>query len=314
MQRAREERQSPVELTVIMPAFNEEENVGRLYQRLVEHVAALGREFELIFVDDGSKDATYARLVALAKSDPRVVVIKLRRNYGQTPAMTAGIDAARGSILVTMDADLQNDPADIGLLLTTLEEGYDIVVGYRMRRQDKFLSRKLPSIVANWLIGKVTGLPVRDNGCSLKAYRASVIKRIPLYSEMHRFIPAMAIPFGVSVAQVGVRHHARQFGTSKYGLSRIYKVILDLITIKTVLVFARRPLAIFSLASLIAGLIAVAVGFQAVGLAGDAAGEPSVVFTTVALLFGSLSIFLLASGFVAALADVGASLSRRTFP
>ena len=186
----------------------------------------------------------------LARADSRVRVVKFRRNYGQTAAMAAGIEYARGEVLVTMDGDLQNDPADIGEFLQKIDAGYDIVVGWRYQRQDKLVSRKIPSVIANWLIGKVTGIPIKDNGCSLKAYRASVIKNIPLYSEMHRFIPAMASIAGTRIAEVKVRHHARQFGASKYGLSRIYKVLLDLMVIKTLASFAARPLLWFSLLAL----------------------------------------------------------------
>jgi glycosyltransferase involved in cell wall biosynthesis len=175
--------------------------------------------------------------------------VKFRRNYGQTPAMAAGIEHARGEILVTMDGDLQNDPRDIGLFLEKLDEGYDIVVGWRFNRQDKLVSRKIPSKIANRLIGKVTGVPITDNGCSLKAYRGSLIKAIPLYNEMHRFIPAMASIAGPRIAEIKVRHHARQFGQSKYGLSRIYKVLLDLMVIKTVASFTSRPLGWFLMLS-----------------------------------------------------------------
>jgi glycosyltransferase involved in cell wall biosynthesis len=173
--------------------------------------------------------------------------VKFRRNYGQTPAMAAGIEHARGEILVTMDGDLQNDPDDIRLFLEKIDEGYDIVVGWRFNRQDKLVSRKIPSRIANWLIGRVTGVPIKDNGCSLKAYRGSLIKAIPLYSEMHRFIPAMASIAGPRIAEIKVRNHARQFGQSKYGLSRVYKVLLDLMVIKTIASFTSRPLIWFTL-------------------------------------------------------------------
>lgn len=237
-------------LSVIVPFFNEEDSVGPLYAAIVEAIVPLRISFEIVFVDDGSADATLERAVHLARSDPRVRVVKFRRNYGQTAAMAAGIEHAAGNILVTMDGDLQNDPADIGHFLSKIDEGFDIVVGWRHQRQDKLVSRRIPSRVANWLIGKVTGVPIKDNGCSLKAFRASVIKAIPLYSEMHRFIPAMASMAGPRIAEIKVRHHARQFGKSKYGLSRIYKVILDLLVIKTVASFTSRPLLWFSLLSL----------------------------------------------------------------
>ena len=245
-------------LSVIVPLYDEEANVAPMHRSILAAVEPLGASFEIILVDDGSKDETFARSVQLARADPRVRVIKFRRNYGQTAAMAAGVEHARGAVLVTLDGDLQNDPRDIESLLAKIDEGFDIVVGWRHRRQDKLISRKLPSRVANWLIGKVTGVPIKDNGCSLKAFRASVIKNIPLYSEMHRFIPAMASMAGPRIAQIKVRHHARQFGKSKYGLSRIYKVFLDLLVIKTLASFTSRPLLWFSILALPAFAISFA--------------------------------------------------------
>jgi glycosyltransferase involved in cell wall biosynthesis len=237
-------------LSVIVPFFNEEESIRPLYLAIVNAVEPLGVSFEMVFVDDGSRDDTVRVATELAAADGRVRVVKFRRNYGQTAAMAAGIEHATGEILITMDGDLQNDPADIEFFLDKMAEGYDIVVGWRFDRQDKLVSRKIPSRIANRLIGKVTGVPINDNGCSLKAYRASLIKEIPLYSEMHRFIPAMASIAGPRIAEIKVRHHARQFGKSKYGLSRIYKVLLDLLVIKTVASFTSRPLIWFVLLSL----------------------------------------------------------------
>jgi glycosyltransferase involved in cell wall biosynthesis len=237
-------------LSIIVPFYNEEESIGPLYAAIVAAIDPLGINYEMVFVDDGSRDNTVALATELARKDPRVRLVKFRRNYGQTPAMAAGIEHAQGEILVTMDGDLQNDPADIGLFLDKMASGYDIVVGWRHKRQDKLISRKIPSRIANRLIGKVTGVPIRDNGCSLKAYRADLIKEIPLYSEMHRFIPAMASIAGPRIAEIKVRHHARQFGKSKYGLSRVYKVLLDLMVIKTVASFTSRPLLWFGLLTL----------------------------------------------------------------
>jgi glycosyltransferase involved in cell wall biosynthesis len=235
---------------VIVPLYNEQESVQPLYEAIVRAVEPLGRPFEMVFVDDGSKDDTVAIATSLARHDSRLRIVKFRRNYGQTAAMAAGIEHANGEVLVTMDGDLQNDPADIALLLEQIESGYDLVVGWRHNRQDKLITRKIPSRIANWLIGRVTGVPIRDNGCSLKAFRASLIKRIPLYSEMHRFIPAMASIAGPRVAQIKVRHHARRWGQSKYGLSRIYKVLLDLMVIKTIASFASRQMRWFALLAL----------------------------------------------------------------
>jgi glycosyltransferase involved in cell wall biosynthesis len=228
-------------ISVIVPFYNEEENIDRLHRAVVDALEAHDLTFEMVFVDDGSRDGTHAAAVRIASGDPRVRVVKFRRNFGQTAAMAAGIEHATGDVLITMDGDLQNDPRDIPLFLDKLAEGYDIVVGWRHRRQDTLITRKVPSRIANWLIGHVTGVPIRDNGCSLKAFRAALIKEIPLYSEMHRFIPAMASLAGPRIAEIKVRHHARTHGKSKYGLSRIYKVLLDLLVIKTVAGFAARP-------------------------------------------------------------------------
>jgi glycosyltransferase involved in cell wall biosynthesis len=238
------------DLSIIVPFYNEEDNIGRMYAAIVAAIEPLGIDFEMLFVNDGSKDHTLERAIDLARQDERLRIVQFRRNYGQTPAMAAGIEHAQGKVLVTMDGDLQNDPRDIELFLAKIREGYDIVVGWRFNRQDKLISRKIPSRIANWLIGKVTGVPIKDNGCSLKAYRASLIKEIPLYSEMHRFIPAMASIAGPRIAEIQVRHHARQFGQSKYGLSRVYKVLLDLMVVKTVASFTSRPLVWFTLLSM----------------------------------------------------------------
>jgi glycosyltransferase involved in cell wall biosynthesis len=291
----------PVELSIIVPTYNEEDSVRPLYDAVVAAVEPLGLPFELILVDDGSRDETFARAAALAAHDRRVRVIKFRRNYGQTAAMVAGIDHARGEILVTMDGDLQNDPADIPAFIDKIREGYDLVVGWRHKRQDKFWTRKVPSVIANWLIAKITGVPIKDNGCSLKAYRAELIKNIPLYSEMHRFIPAMTSIAGARIAQLRVRHHPRRFGTSKYGLSRVYKVFLDLLCIKTILLFTRRPLLWFAGAASLAGAFSLLFGFVAVLRALDPMAAPSVVYPGLAILCGALALFLVFLGVLGSL-------------
>jgi glycosyltransferase involved in cell wall biosynthesis len=283
------------DLSVIVPLYNEEENVGRMHAAIVAAVEPIGVPFEMVFVDDGSRDRTLERAIDLARNDPRLRVVQFRRNYGQTPAMAAGIELALGKVLVTMDGDLQNDPADIANLLDKINEGYDIVVGWRHNRQDKLISRKIPSKIANWLIGKVTGVPIKDNGCSLKAYRAALIKEIPLYSEMHRFIPAMASIAGPRIAEIKVRHHARQFGKSKYGLSRVYKVLLDLMVIKTVSAFTSRPLLWFSLLAtpfIVVGTLAL--GFSLWRWAATDWGLPLPVAGTGVLLL--MSAFILVCG------------------
>ncbi|ETX12742.1 glycosyl transferase family 2 [Roseivivax halodurans JCM 10272] len=291
----------PIAVSVIVPILNEEESVELLRDRVFEALASLGRPFELIFVDDGSTDRSFEILAEMAAEDPRIVVLKFRNNAGQTAAMTAGIEYARGGLLVTMDGDLQNDPGDIPMMLEKIEEGYDLVVGWRINRQDKWLSRKLPSMIANRLIGRVTGLPIRDNGCSLKVYRAELIKKIPLYSDMHRFIPAMTLPMGARIAEVGVRHHARQFGESKYGLSRIYKVLLDLIAIKAILLFARHPLRRFAGLAALSAIAAIVFGWQVIAGPGASGSGSVMMLTAVATLFGALAVFLLLLGSVATL-------------
>ncbi|MGH8209206.1 MAG: glycosyltransferase family 2 protein [Steroidobacteraceae bacterium] len=289
------------ELSIIVPFFNEEGSIGPLYSAIVAAVTPLGVSFEMLFVDDGSTDRTLELAIELARHDPRVRVVRFRRNYGQTPAMAAGIEYARGATLLTLDGDLQNDPADIELFLDKIATGYDIVVGWRANREDHLITRKLPSRVANWLIGKVTGVPIRDNGCSLKAYRATLIKSIPLYCEMHRFIPAVASIAGPRIAELKVRHHARRYGKSKYGLSRIYKVLLDLMVIKTVTAFMSRPLLWF-------GLMALPVLVLGVGLTGYSLLAPLLAGTRVSLpiagsgvIFTSCAFILLSGGALAEL-------------
>jgi glycosyltransferase involved in cell wall biosynthesis len=292
--------QEPPDLSVVVPFLNEEENIGRMYEAIVSAIEPLALAFELIFVDDGSTDRTLDKARQLARADSRLRVIKFRRNYGQTPAMAAGIDHARGRVIVTMDGDLQNDPRDIEMLFAKINEGFDIVVGWRYKRQDKLITRKIPSMIANRLIGRVTGVPIKDNGCSLKAYRADVIQRIPLYAEMHRFIPAMASLAGPKIAEVRVRHHAREFAASKYGLSRIYKVLLDLITIKTLAGFFSRPLAWFSILSLpfaLIGMIMIVIGIIDLAISGSL----STAFAGTGLLFLVLATFLFFNGALAQL-------------
>lgn len=285
------------ELSVIVPFYNEEDNIVRMHGAIVAAIEPLGVRFEMVFVDDGSRDHTLERAIEIARADSRVRIVKFRRNYGQTPAMAAGIEHAKGRVLVTMDGDLQNDPADIEAFLRTIDEGNDIVVGWRHNRQDKLITRKIPSRIANWIIGKVTGVPIRDNGCSLKAYRASLIKQIPLYSEMHRFIPAMASIAGPRIAEIKVRHHARQFGHSKYGLSRVYKVLLDLMVIKTVATFTTRPLVWFSLFAIPLAIIGTIVTGYSLWLWLPTGGD-------IPLPLAGTGVILLMGGFVLTCAGV----------
>jgi len=287
-----------VELSVIVPLYNEEANVLPLWEAIRSALGPTGVRYEVLLVDDGSSDATFAAAASLPAAHPEVRVVKLRRNYGQTAAMAAGIEHARGRVLVTMDGDLQNDPLDIPRFLATMQEGYDIVVGWRHDRKDKLWTRKVPSRIANALIGKVTGVPIRDNGCSLKAYRSDVIKRIPLYSEMHRFIPAMASLAGPRLAEIKVRHHARRHGSSKYGLSRVYRVLLDLLAVKTIIGFASRPAGWFALLALPALLISTAsLGASLYRLL--ALEQPfSTPIAGIGVLFGALAFFLLMIGMI----------------
>lgn len=282
------------ELSIVVPLYNEEDSIRPLYAAIISAVPP-GISFEIVFVDDGSRDATVRMADKIARSDPRVCLVKFRRNYGQTPAMAAGIAQAGGEVIVTMDGDLQNDPADISALLHKIDEGYDIVVGWRYDRQDKLVSRKIPSRIANALIARVTGVHIKDNGCSLKAYRASLIKKIPLYSEMHRFIPAMASIAGPKIAEIKVRHHARQFGQSKYGLSRIYKVLLDMMVIKTVASFASRPMLWFGMLS-IPMLLASALAFAWTIVDGLTTGTFSLPIAGSGVIFLSSAIILMGSG------------------
>jgi glycosyltransferase involved in cell wall biosynthesis len=231
-------------LSVIIPVFNEVDSLPRLHQALVG--ALDGLSYELVFVDDGSADGSQEALERLAREDPgHTLVVELRRNFGQTAAIAAGFDHASGDVLVTIDADLQNDPADIPSLLDKIEEGYDVVSGWRVRRKDPLFTRRLPSRVANWLISVVTGVRLHDYGCTLKAYRREVLHGFRLYGEMHRFIPAYAGSVGAKITELPVRHHRRRFGKTKYGLGRTIKVILDLFTVKFLISYAAKPIYLF---------------------------------------------------------------------
>jgi glycosyltransferase involved in cell wall biosynthesis len=251
------------ELSIFLPVYNEAENLPPLHAKLSAALAQLGRSYEILYVDDGSTDESLARLRELALPDERVRVIALRRNYGQTAAMSAGIDHARGDILIPMDADLQNDPADIPRLLAKLDEGYDVVSGWRKDRKDRWLTRRLPSMMANRLVSRIGGTTLHDYGCSLKAYRRDALTDVKLYGEMHRFIPIYAAWAGARVAEIPVTHHARHAGESKYGLSRTGKVLFDLITIKFMSSYLTKPLYLFGWA----GALCLVVSFIALAFA-----------------------------------------------
>jgi glycosyltransferase involved in cell wall biosynthesis len=250
------EQQESVYLSVVVPLYDEGENVVRFYERLKPALEKMGRSYEILMIDDGSGDNTFELVKGICGKDPKARAIQFRRNFGQTAAMAAGIDNSRGRVIVTMDGDLQNDPRDIPLLLEKIDEGYDVVSGWRADRKESFFSRRLPSILANRLISAVCGCPLHDYGCTLKAYRHELISAIGLYGDSHRFIPALAMGVGASVAEVKVRHYPRTRGYSKYGLSRTFRVILDLLTVKFFLSFATRPMRIFGSV----GFVAVFVG------------------------------------------------------
>ncbi|MGH9971884.1 MAG: glycosyltransferase family 2 protein [Pyrinomonadaceae bacterium] len=254
------------EISVFLPVYNEEPNLRPLHAKLDEALAKLNRSVEIIYVDDGSTDGSLKILRELAQLDPHVRVVALKRNYGQTAAMAAGIDAARGNVLIPMDADLQNDPADIIRLLDRLDEGYDVVSGWRKNRQDKLITRKVPSMIANRLISWIGGVPLHDYGCSLKAYRREALQDVKLYGEMHRFIPIYASWAGARVAEIPVEHHARTMGKSKYGLSRTLKVVFDLMTIKFMASYQTKPIYVFGSFGMLAFLVSVLAGLYAVFL------------------------------------------------
>jgi len=288
------------ELSIVIPLYNEAENIEPLYAELSAALAEVGRAYEVIIVDDGSRDDSFARLKAVHERDPRWRVIRFRRNFGQTAGFSAGFDAARGQIVITSDADLQNDPRDIPRLLAKMAEGYDIVSGWRVNRKEPFLSRRLPSMIANRLISGATGVTLHDYGCSLKAYRSEVVKSVRLYGELHRFIPAIASWMGVSVAEVPVNDRARRFGRSKYGINRTFKVFLDLITVRFILGYATRPLHIFGGLGLILSLLGIVTGlylsFIKLALGQQIGSRPLLLLAILLVVLGvqMISIGLLA--------------------
>jgi len=275
-------------VSVVIPLYNEEENVEILNERLSEPMKSLESDYEIVYVDDGSTDGTLRLLEELQKKDDNIVVLSLRRNFGQTAAFAAGFDFARGDVVVTMDGDLQNDPTDIPRLLALMKD-YDLVSGWRRKRQDSF-SRTFPSKIANWLISKVTGVRLHDYGCSLKAYRREVVKNLKLYGEMHRFIPAVASWYGVSIAEIETTHHPRLRGKSKYGISRTIKVLLDLVTVKFLQSFSTKPIQFFGPVGVFFGLAGLAVSFYLTAakvLKGiDIGGRPLLLLGALLIIVG----------------------------
>ena len=252
-----DEKPKILEVSVVIPIYNEEGNISELCIKLNDVLPIITENYEIIFVDDGSTDNSFNILKEINTENKNVVVVKFRRNFGQTAALSAGFDHSKGDVIITMDGDLQNDPEDIALLLTKINEGYDIVSGWRVDRKDPFFTKKLPSKFSNWLASKLTGVKLHDFGCTFKAYRREVVENINLYGEMHRYIPALASQMGVSIAEVKVRHHPRQHGKSKYGIARLMRGMLDLITVKFLLSYSMRPLQLFG----IPGMILLFAGF-----------------------------------------------------
>lgn len=276
-------------LSIVIPLYNEEENVRELHGSLKPVMDSLGDEYEILFIDDGSADNTLPLLQEIQAADNNVIVLSLRRNFGQTAAFAAGFDYSRGDIIVTMDGDLQNDPRDIPKLLELMKDN-DLVSGWRKKRKDPFLSRRLPSIIANALISKVTGVNLHDYGCSLKAYRRDVIKNLKLYGEMHRFIPAVASWYGVRIAEVETTHHPRLRGKSKYGISRTMKVVLDLITVKFLQSFSTKPLQFFGPIGLLSGALGLLISFYlSIGKifsGSDIGGRPLLLLGALLIIVG----------------------------
>lgn len=289
-------------LSVVIPLLNEEENIPILYQELVDVLATLKEEYEIVFIDDGSTDRSLELLKELQTRDSHVVVVSFRKNFGQTAAMAAGFDYARGEVIITMDADLQNDPRDIPLLLEKIKAGNDVVTGWRYDRKDAFLNRRLPSIIANKIISRTTGVNLHDYGCTLKAFRREVIKCVKLYGEMHRFIPAIASGMGIDFTEVKVNHRPRRFGSSKYGISRTIRVILDLLTVKFLLSYSTRPIQVFGLMGVISGgigfLIALMMTIQRQFFGVPLSDRP-LLFLAVLLIF--IGIQFISLGLIAEL-------------
>jgi glycosyltransferase involved in cell wall biosynthesis len=278
-------------VSIVAPLYNEEENIEPLYEALKSVMDAEAKDYELLFVDDGSTDRTLQLLEQLAQVDPKVKVLSFRRNFGQTAAFAAGFDHAKGDVIITIDADLQNDPKDIPKLLSLIGE-YDIVSGWRRNRKDPFIRRRLPSMIANWLISRVTGVKLHDYGCSLKAYKADVVRNINLYGEMHRFIPAVASWYGIKLAEVEVTHYPRRYGSSRYGISRTIRVILDLITVKFLQSFSTRPLQAFGPIGLLCGLagFAISIYLTVLKLSGQSIGSRPLLLLGVLLIIVGIQL------------------------
>ncbi|MEC4805405.1 MAG: glycosyltransferase family 2 protein [Jaaginema sp. PMC 1079.18] len=279
-----------LDLSIVVPIYNEIESLPRLIETLTTHLETLNLNYEILCIDDGSRDGSAELLKKYAQTHSCLRGILLRRNYGQTPAMAAGFNHARGKIIITLDGDLQNDPADIPQLLDKINEGYDLVSGWRKNRQDAALTRLLPSKIANWLIGQITGVKVHDYGCTLKAYRAELVADMNLYGELHRFLPALAFIEGARIAELPVRHHARQYGSSKYGLSRTFRVVMDLLTVYFMRKFLTRPMHVFGMLGIITTVLGTILGcyltYVKFGLDRDIGDRPLLILVAILILTG----------------------------
>jgi glycosyltransferase involved in cell wall biosynthesis len=279
-----------MDISVVLPVYNEVENLVPLHAELTEALVALGRSYEIVYVDDGSRDGSFDVLCRIRSEDPHVRVVRFRRNFGQTAAVAAGLERTTGDIVVTLDSDRQNDPRDIARLVAKLEEGFDLVSGWRHDRKDDLVMRRIPSLTANWLIRAITGVHVHDYGCMLKAYRGDIARGLRLYGEMHRFIPAIAADLGARVGEIVVNHRPRVAGTSKYGISRVVRVVLDLLTVKFLSVYSTRPIHVFGVWGVViggAGLVVLAVlGFEKVVLGYALAGRPILILASLAVMTG----------------------------
>lgn len=295
---------TPPDLSVVAPLYNESQNVAPLVQWILEALSGYAGRYELVLVDDGSRDDTWSQVVAASLLDGRIHGLRLGRNVGQTAAMMAGFDHARGRVVVSLDGDLQNDPRDIPALVAKLEEGYDLVCGWRERRRDQFLMRKVPSWVANRIIRRLTGVPITDNGCSLKAYRRELLDRVSLYAEQHRFIPALSASAGARITEMPVRHHPRRFGESKYGISRTLKVLVDLFTLKMITTFRSRPLLGFGTAAfpLLVGALLFGVAAVVAATQFREIKATAVVFPAAAMLLAAAAFYLVMLGLVSEVA------------
>jgi glycosyltransferase involved in cell wall biosynthesis len=316
----------PVAISIVVPVYNEEDSLPTLYQEIALALAEMGdegRRAEIIFVDDRSSDQSLERLLELHARDPRVCVVRFRRNYGQTAALAAGFDVAKGRVIVTLDADLQNDPADIPRLVRELERGYDIVAGWRKKRLDGLVLRRLPSVLANRLIAVVTGVPIHDTGCTLKAFRRELVKNMAIYAEQHRFLPVLSAGSGARISELVVNHRPRRFGRSKYGLGRAARVVLDLTAVKFVSQFSQRPIQYFgtlAFLALVAGLLFAVVALISLDFGPAPAGPEDLlafgewemaVVTILCLVFSAVVYFALL-GLLGELAVKASGMHRRS--